>query len=911
MTKLICHVISNTHWDREWRYPFQSYRMDLVDMMDRLLEILENDSDYHAFFLDSQTVILEDYLEIRPENKKRIVKLVNSDKLQIGPWYTLPDEWACHGEALVRNLLMGHRVGSVFGKISKVGYTPFSNGQISQLPQIYQGFGIDTCFFYRGIGKHIAKSDFIWESPDGSRVVGFRFGDYARYNYYYLVYRPGLLGRFNKDRDYIWDPEEIPYHIANMQSQDRQYGWINQHLKIHEENLKQAIDDCRKNTIEDATTNQLLYMMGHDHSFAHEAETDLINAINQLTDSDKDEIKHSSLQDYITAFKKESKVLDVFFGEMRHTNKIGLWTNLMAMILSCRTYLKQQNCRINTKILNCAEPMAAFAWITGSEYPFKIFEIAWKKLLINQAHDAVGGCSVDRVHREMQARWEEVDTISDEICRRSMRDIALKIDGSKINKQDMQLTIFNTLPYNRSEVGDFVIDIPTTEPSIDFSIEKLNGENIPMQLISNEGYNPTIEGGYELSMPFAVQRFNVKLFLENLPSMGYETFVIKPNKQPPILNNNIVKSERELENEYLKIFINDNGTIKLTDKKTGYEADNICYFEDTAEFGDPWNRVVPTDDKPIYSLNEKAEISVLTAGALEGAIRIFYLLNVPSEKLNKEHRSPTMVAIPITIIVSLKIKSPLVDIKVILNNTAKDHRLRILFPTNLKEAEYSFAEGQFDVLKRAIKLPESEGWKEHPYPTNPMWNFVDVSDGAKGFSVINDGLIEYEVTDDEKRAIAITLIRGFGKFVYERPTPEAQCLGEHCYRFKIYPHEGYWYDTDIFKQTAFHNVNLQAIQSAPTQGILPPIRSFIDISPGSVVLSGIKQSEDKKFLILRLWNTLEQDDNMRIRTSFKIKKAALMTLEEKVIEDLYIEDKNVISIPIPKKKIMTIGIWVK
>jgi hypothetical protein len=226
MKKIHGHIISNTHWDREWRYPFQAYRIDLVDMMDRLLGILEERPDYRAFFLDSQTVILEDYLEIRPENKARVQSLVQADRIQIGPWYTLPDEWACPGEALVRNLLMGHRSAKPFGPVAKVGYTPFSNGQISQLPQLYQGFGIDSCFFYRGIGKHVAKSDFLWEGPDGSQVYGFRFGDYARYNYYFLVYRPGLLGRTTRDRDYVWDPAEIPFRVASDQSQDRQYSWI-------------------------------------------------------------------------------------------------------------------------------------------------------------------------------------------------------------------------------------------------------------------------------------------------------------------------------------------------------------------------------------------------------------------------------------------------------------------------------------------------------------------------------------------------------------------------------------------------------------------------------------------------------------------------------------------------------------
>lgn len=133
MPKHTAHVISNTHWDREWRYPFQTYRLDLVRLMDKLLDVLEKREDYVSFLLDSQTVILEDYLEIRPEKRDAIRRQAEAGRIKIGPWYTLPDEWGCPGEAIVRNLVLGHRTAREYGPVMKVGYTPFSNGQISQI----------------------------------------------------------------------------------------------------------------------------------------------------------------------------------------------------------------------------------------------------------------------------------------------------------------------------------------------------------------------------------------------------------------------------------------------------------------------------------------------------------------------------------------------------------------------------------------------------------------------------------------------------------------------------------------------------------------------------------------------------------------------------------------------------------
>ena len=86
------HVISLTHWDREWRFPFAKTRMLLVEMMDGLLKTLDEDPDYKCFHLDGQTILLEDYCQVRPENAERIGAHVRAGRIRIGPWYVLPEE---------------------------------------------------------------------------------------------------------------------------------------------------------------------------------------------------------------------------------------------------------------------------------------------------------------------------------------------------------------------------------------------------------------------------------------------------------------------------------------------------------------------------------------------------------------------------------------------------------------------------------------------------------------------------------------------------------------------------------------------------------------------------------------------------------------------------------------------------
>ena len=147
------HLISLTHWDREWRFPFEETRMLLVEMMDGLLELLDRNPEYKHYHLDGQSILLEDYLEARPENRDRLIKYIHEGRILIGPWYTLAAVSMVDGESLVRNLLMGSKVCRQFGPRMEVGYTPAGYGQPSQMPQIFRNFGVDSAMFYRGISR--------------------------------------------------------------------------------------------------------------------------------------------------------------------------------------------------------------------------------------------------------------------------------------------------------------------------------------------------------------------------------------------------------------------------------------------------------------------------------------------------------------------------------------------------------------------------------------------------------------------------------------------------------------------------------------------------------------------------------------------------------------------------------------
>src|SRR3972149_12074512 len=113
------HVVSHTHWDREWYLPFEAFRFGLVELIDKLLHILDSDPEYRFYMLDGQTVALEDYLAIRPEREADLRRHVRSGRLLLGPWYILPDEFLVSGEASIRNLIVGGKVAERFGDTMK------------------------------------------------------------------------------------------------------------------------------------------------------------------------------------------------------------------------------------------------------------------------------------------------------------------------------------------------------------------------------------------------------------------------------------------------------------------------------------------------------------------------------------------------------------------------------------------------------------------------------------------------------------------------------------------------------------------------------------------------------------------------------------------------------------------------
>lgn len=184
-----------------------------------------------------------------------------------------------------------------------------------------------------------------------------------------------------------------------------------------------------------------------------------------------------------------------------------------------------------------------------------------------------------------------------------------------------------------------------------------------------------------------------------------------------------------------------------------------------------------------------------------------------------------------------------------------------------------------------------------------MQNFVDVSDGQSGLAVLNKGLREYEVKDDAERTLAITLLRTHRAYMTANTdmTPEEfdkytglHSFGDLEYNYALYPHAGDWEAGGVLQAAYQFKVDVKAIQGVTRDGQLPSTNSFFTISPAEkVMLSALKQAEEGKGLVLRLWNITAEGLNVTLSTSLPFKTVKSLRVDETAVADLVLQDGQV------------------
>ncbi|MHC2995634.1 MAG: hypothetical protein IBV53_09065 [Candidatus Atribacteria bacterium] len=862
-------IVPHTHWDREWYQTFQQFRVRLIDLINNLIDILENDQAFSDFTLDGQTIVLEDYLEVHPERRRILKKYITEGRIHVGPWYILPDEFLVSAESIIRNLLLGHKIASEFGRAMEIGYIPDPFGHISQMPQILKGFGIDSIIFWRGIEYDQSQgNEFIWQGPDGTEL--------------FAVHLP-----------------KVGYCNAMSLPED-----VGQAYKL----IKEAIEDL----LSRETSKSLLLLNGVDHLEAQPHIPRLVKELNKrFTDI---EIKQGNLEEYIDYAKETVRInLNKVTGEF----KSGKDTPILQSVYSSRMYIKQANERCETLLENWAEPTASLAWLMGKDYPQSLIWTSWKWLLKNHPHDSICSCSIDQVHREMMTRFEWSRQIAQEVTNKNLDYITGKIKINYLNKDELALVVFNPLPYSIDENVEARVKFPKEINLNRVKVLTTEGEEIPYQL---KGYgldHKVIFNPFKLPQFLEVNYADISFTAKDIPACGYKIFTIKAINDVRIskeYETDIRAGRDYIENKYYKVIAEEgNGTVTIVDKLNNKVYKNCNRFIDGGDAGDEYTYSAPLNDQLVVS--QVNNISIQDVGPAEATLRISGKIWLPvGLRSDRKSRTDKIVECPIESEVKLFSEVQRVEFKTKFNNKACDHRLCVEFPTNIK-TDQVYAEGHFDVIKRLIKLPDSEGWQEKAYKTAHNSGFIDINNGKYGLAILNKGLPEYEIIPDNN-TIALTLVRSIGwlsrgDLEYRTgnagpslPTPEAQCLGEHIFYYALIPHQGNWDDTCISQRTRQYKTKILTQQLKNQSGNLPSSFSFVQLEGNYLEISTIKKNEFEDKLVVRVYNPTNRETTGKIKLGFNIHKVYLGRLDESYEEELPYNDG--VEIELKPKEIKTI-----
>jgi len=917
------HVVSNSHWDREWVYPFEETRLLLLDFMDELLELLENDPEFHSFTMDSQTLCVEDYLEFRPEKRPLVEKHVKSGRLIVGPWYSLPEEYVVNGESLVRNLVVGHRVAESLGKVCKIGYTPFSYGQTSQIPQIYNGFGIDTIIFYRGINT--PKSEFMIEGPDGSRVLGMRFGCMSRFSYYVYVYRVLRYGSDDVFAFYDWDRGAAPFRLANDSRPRAHYYVLDDEKKQWNDGpIAGQLQKLVRDESEHFTTSHICCMQGFDSSNPDPKESEIIRLCQKLLP--EHDIKLSSLEAYMEAMRKEVKNPTLLRGESRDPGSTGKWTHLMGDMISARPRLKRANHRAEIHLQRLAEPWSAIGSMLGGEYLKPAMDQCWRLLLQNHPHDTITGAGIDQMEKDSLYRADQICITGEGLMRRGMQAVQISIDNSDLSARDSVLTVFNSCPFPRKGVLSCFIDLPDRMEYEAFSVCTPDGKKKGrLQLKEKFDAGTLVRNLQDISIELRSKRYRCHVEIDEIPAFGYRTYHLVREERFAYVPGTLAPEMNVLENEYLRAVFNSDGTLDLTHKETKQTYRGLHFLEDTGETGHSWIHMEPDNNETITSHGLPCAVTIEETGPLYARMRVDYHLQIPlgiEDELTAEFREAEMNhtrrrkerrEMIVTSRFVLRAGQKRLDVTTSFENTCRNHRLRVVFPTHLK-CDRTDAEAGFDVIPRDIHVKKGNAYYGRPNPQYPMFRFVDMSDGKKGFAIINNtGLREYEAMDTEDRPLAITLMRAFtyrncpifGRYDVFPEMELAQCMGAHECSYAIYPHTGDW-TNGAYAEAEDMNLPLEIAQAGPHDGALPKAMSFLELSGDNLQLTAFKRAEDRpESFIVRIFNPLEKAVSGKLSSGKGIKKAWLTNLNEEREKTLAAK-AGAVSFSIPKKKIFTI-----
>jgi len=839
-------IVPHTHWDREWYDSFQAFRLRLVKLLDTLLPMLEADPSYARFMLDGQTVVVDDYLEVRPQARAALQRLAAAGRLSVGPWMVLMDEFMVSGETMVRDLQLGLARGSELGGAMQIGYLPDMFGHVAQMPQLIRLAGMEHAVAWRGVPEAVEQTAFWWQAPDGSRV---------RTEY--------LYGSYSNGRDL---PQDAKGLVARAVDYEQELG--------------------------SARLGAMLLMNGTDHQMPQPWLGRVVAEANGIQDDY--EFVVTSLAEYLPTQPDEGLI--TIEGELRS----GSRANLLMGVGSNRVDVHRACATAERSLERRAEPLSAL-FLPADRYPHALADIAWRLLVCNSAHDSSCACSVDEVVDQVLVRYYEARQIGDGLTRDAVHALAGRVAAAPgatvvVNPTArprsglVEVTLPGTGPVHMVDAlgaprpTQFVGEISgeayatmVTGQKVRWVLDLMRGTEFAGRTISS--YDVTATGtvhevvlqeagpGDEhrdltdlreqiLDLGTRGETVSLRLFAAPLrralfdtgevAGFGWSSFEAVDGDAP---GGAVTAGDTTLANEHLHVEIDAaTGTYSITvldGTSEGVRVTGLGRLVDGGDGGDTYNYSPPASDL-VVDRPDAVRITALERGSVRARLRIDADYTWPAYAIGDVRscsaRSDETVAVMISTTLELRAGERFLRVAHELDNRARDHRLRAHFPLP-SPVTGSDAECAFSVVHRG--LTAEGGIQEYALPTFPSRRFVDASDGEVGIALAHDGLLEYEVVGDGGE-LALTLLRSVGYLSRSepsmRPNPAgptipvkgAQLPGAQRAEYAVLVHRGDWRAADCYGTADALLVPFERVRAAGSGGSLAPTGAALAVDGAEV-----------------------------------------------------------------------------
>ena len=335
-----------------------------------------------------------------------------------------------------------------------------------------------------------------------------------------------------------------------------------------------------------------------------------------------------------------------------------------------------------------------------------------------------------------------------------------------------------------------------------------------------------------------------------------------------------------VENDFYLLTLNEAGQIvRLYDKRADREVlkglgNVLTAFEDYPTVYDAWELEAHYKLKS-YELSDKVTITPVSDGSRAGFI------------LDRTYMNST-----IRQTLWLYSESPRIDFETEVDWHEHHQILKAYFPLDVHASSATY-DVQFGHVTRPTH--QNTSWDAAKFETYAH-KWVDVSENGYGVALLNDGKFGHAV---EGSLLSITLLK-----CATYPNPNAD-QGKQTFTYSLLPHTDDFRRGGVIEESHFLNQPLYERRITAHAGDLPATYSFVSADKQNVVITAVKQAEDKSGLVVRFHDAYDCRTKVVLTVPSGYTTAYLCDLMENQLEEIPVENGR-ISLPVSNFEIVTV-----